>query len=90
MFLPKGTKVRDMGVVDQYFRGIGHPVAMLKPPLTELSIFSCGERKSGIKTVNGAKEVCRHSQIIRGQEMCIIRIGVVALIEVIDEELGSR
>jgi hypothetical protein len=78
-----------MGMVDHNFRGIDHPFTRVKPSITEISIFSCGKRKRGIKAASGAKKVCRHRQIIRGEKMCIARIKVVALIEVVDEEMGS-
>lgn len=80
-----------MGMLDQDFRRIRHPVSAIKPPVAELAILCGSTGISLIEAADGLQAVCRQSQIVGGKEVGWVGVRVLVGVELMNQHLaGSR
>ena len=88
MLSPEFPKRQVMGVVHHGRRLIAHPETLFKPPGAKIAVFAGCMGQAHIEAADPVKEFRRQSQIVRGEEPGMIRIAIVVLVEIINEQLA--
>ena len=87
MLAPKRASSEVVAVMDDHFRGVGHPVSVAQPTVAEITVL--GEEKAGIEAAHCVKLRRRHGDIIRGEKLRVGGIMVKAGVDNINQRLAG-
>jgi hypothetical protein len=82
---PEGPKGECVGVVDEDFRGVHQPIAVIEPAVTELAVLCRGTEPERVKAAYGVEALYRQGQVVGGQEPSPVGIGIIVGVQVINE-----
>ena len=70
-------------------RGINDTASMMQPPAGKFPVLAAGPAKVRIKAADASEMFPFQTQVVGGEESCILAIGVVGGIQIITEQLAG-